>query len=241
MLTRRDLLKLGVSAGIAAALPGKAQRMGAGGGMGGGGMGGGGCNCSTQSPATPKFQIPLPMPPVLQPTSVTDPDTGITYDFYEVTERVARKQIIPGLSTTIWGYNGLFPGPTIVARKDRPVWLRVNNALPENTVVHLHGGHVPVEMDGHAMDYILPGSFHDYFYPNNQIASTIWYHDHTMDRTGAHVIKGLAGFYIIQDDFENSLPLPKGAQDVAFVIQDRLFNADGSFNYTLSNHSIMQG
>jgi FtsP/CotA-like multicopper oxidase with cupredoxin domain len=91
------------------------------------------------------------------------------------------------------------------------------------------------------MDYIQPGTFHDYLYPNNQIASTLWYHDHTMARTGAHVIMGLAGFYVLQDDVETALPLPKGVQDVAVVIQDRLFNPDGSFNYSLSNVSIMNG
>jgi spore coat protein A len=239
MFTRRDLLKFGVSAGIAAALPGavgNAQRMGGGGGGGGCMCGGGG---GTSSPPTPLFGVPLPSPPVLTPMTMSH--MGEDYDYYEITQKIGYKQIIPGLWTTVWGYDGLYPGPTIMAKQGKPVWLRVNNALPENTVVHLHGGHVPVEMDGHAMDYILPGSFHDYFYPNNQIASTIWYHDHTMDRTGAHVIKGLAGFYIIQDDFENSLPLPKGTQDVAFVIQDRLFNADGSFNYTLNNMSVMHG
>lgn len=238
MFTRRELLKFGVSAGVATALPAallKAQRMGG---------GGGGCVCGgggTSSPPTAAFQTPLPAPPVLKPVSKTDPATGITYDYYEMTQQIGYKQIIPGLWTTVWGFNGLYPGPTIVARKDVPVWLRVTNALSENTVVHLHGGHVPVEMDGHAMDYIIPGSFHDYLYPNNQIASTLWYHDHTMDRTGAHVIMGLAGFYVLQDDFEASLPLPKSAQDVAFVIQDRLFNADGSFNYSLNHMSIMNG
>ena len=204
----------------------------------GGGMGGG---MGSTSPATTPFQVPLPAPPILSPTRQTDPVTGATYDFYEVTQQIGYKQIIPGLTTAVWGYNGIFPGPTIVARTGVPVWLRVRNSLPEATVNHLHGGHVPVSMDGHAMDYIQPGTFHDYLYPNNQVASTLWYHDHTMDRTGAHVIKGLAGFYILQDDFEASLPLPKGAQDIAFVIQDRLFNADGSFNYSLSHMSIMNG
>jgi FtsP/CotA-like multicopper oxidase with cupredoxin domain len=116
-----------------------------------------------------------------------------------------------------------------------------NGNLPDPIVVHLHGGHVPVAMDGHAMDYIYPGQNKDYLYPNNQIASTIWYHDHCMDRTAAHVIMGLAAFYVLTDDYEAGLPLPKGAQDIAFVIQDRRFNPDGTFNYAPTNMEIMHG
>jgi FtsP/CotA-like multicopper oxidase with cupredoxin domain len=119
--------------------------------------------------------------------------------------------------------------------------LRVTNRLPENIVVHLHGGHVPVTEDGHAMDYILPGNSRTYLYPNNQPAATIWYHDHAMGITGPHVWKGLFAPYIVTDDFERSLPLPAGANDVPLIIQDRLFNVDGSFNYPTSTMGMQHG
>jgi spore coat protein A len=42
-------------------------------------------------------------------------------DFYELTQREGRVEIIPGLDTTVWGYDGIFPGPTIEARSGRLV------------------------------------------------------------------------------------------------------------------------
>jgi FtsP/CotA-like multicopper oxidase with cupredoxin domain len=35
--------------------------------------------------------------------------------------------------------------------------------------------------------------------------------------------------------------LPAGENDVPLVIQDRLFNSDGSLNYTLDDNSILRG
>ena len=96
--------------------------------------------------------------------------------------------------------------------------------------VHLHGGHTPPDSDGHPTDLIGPGASKTYVYPNNQVAATLWYHDHAIDVTGRHVYMGLAGLYLISDSLEDSLPLPKGDNDIALLIQDRLFNSDGSLN-----------
>ena len=73
------------------------------------------------------FSVPLPILPTLAPTS-----TDTTTDYYDVTMQVGQKEIIPGQLTTIWGYNGIFPGPTIVARRDRRVVVRQLNNLPES-------------------------------------------------------------------------------------------------------------
>src|SRR5690242_19156869 len=43
---------------------------------------------------------------------------------------------------------------------------------------------------------------------------------------------GLAGMYIVEDDLEASLDLPKGDFEVPLIIQDRSFNEDGSLRYT---------
>lgn len=196
----------------------------------------------TSSPPTTPFGVPLPVPQPLSLTGTIDPETGNSCDYYEIAAREAEQEFIPGLKTPIMGYNGSFPGPLIRAQSGRPVAIKVTNYLAaENTVVHLHGGHVPVAEDGHAMDYIYPGNSRTYHYPNNQIASTIWFHEHAMDVTATHVYKGMAGLYYITDPVEEALPLPKAPYDVPLVIQDRLFNADGSFNYTLTQHSLMYG
>lgn len=204
-------------------------------------MGGGGGMTSVTSPASTPFVRPLPIPAVLTPYPQIDPQTGVVTDCYDIETRQGFAEVLPGYVTPILGYDGTFPGPAIRARRGTPTLLRVHNALAENMVVHLHGGHIPVESDGHAMDYILPGAFREYAYPNNQNAATLWYHDHTMDLTGPHVWQGLAGLYILDDDVDAALPLPRHQYDVPLVIQDRAFNADGTFNYTLTNMSLRHG
>ena len=188
------------------------------------------------SPSVASFMRPLAIPPVLSPVSSDE-----TSDYYELTMQAAQIEIIPGTLTTIWGYNGLYPGPTIKARSGRRAVVRQINNLPESMSIHLHGGHTPPEFDGHPYDLIPPGTFKDYIYPNNQIPATLWYHDHAVDATGRHVYMGLAGFYIMSDDFEDGLSLPRDGNDVPLLIQDRLFNTDGSLSYPLNDDTLIEG
>ena len=190
---------------------------------------------SPRAPQAP-FQVPLPILPVLAPTS-SDPTT----DYYDLTMQVGQKEILLGTLTTIWGYNGLFPGPTIMARRGRAVVVRQLNNLQESMSVHLHGGHTPPDSDGLPYDLIGPGATKTYRYPNNQPAATLHYHDHAIDTTGRHVYMGLSAFYLLSDPAEDALGLPSGANDVAIVLQDRLFNLDGSLNYPLTDSTITSG
>ena len=182
------------------------------------------------------FTVPLPILPVLAPTS-----SDATTDYYDITMQVGTKGIIPGKLTTVWGYNGIYPGPTIKARTGRRTVVRQVNNLQESMSVHLHGGHTPPDSDGHPTDLVGPGSTKTYVYPNNQVAATLWFHDHAIDVTGRHVYMGLAAFYLLSDSVEDSLLLPKGDNDVALLIQDRLFNSDGSLNYPLTDNTITTG
>lgn len=198
------------------------------------------------------FTLPFKTPQVIQPTS----SVGTT-DYFDVRAYATTAEILPGVQTPIFSYNGTFPGPTFSVRKGRTAVVRTKNDLPVPIVTHLHGGKTPAESDGYPTDFILPtagwaaktgGSGHhaaagmamegttangnrDYTYPNAQRASTLWYHDHRMDFTGPQVWRGLAGFYIVRDDEEEALPLPKGARDLPVMIMDRAFNADGSLSY----------
>ena len=185
------------------------------------------------------FSRPLVLPPIAEPSIGTDG--------YRVTARVANTEIIPGLQTEIWGYDGSFPGPTIRARSGRGVTVDVVNELPVPTVVHLHGGRTPAASDGYPTDLILPAAAkadwtarhtgnptigrREYRYPLQQRASTLWYHDHTIDFTGPNVYRGLAGFFLVSDDEEDALPLPRGDRDLPLLVCDRSFAADGSLRY----------
>ena len=155
-----------------------------------------------------------------------------TEDRYELTIREGRAEIIPGELTPVYGYDGIYPGPTIRARKGRTTVVRVTNGLTFHQNIHLHGGLMPAASDGHPMQLIAPGGAFTYTYPNSQDAATLWYHDHAHGLSARTMFYGLAGFYIVEDDLERSLGLPSGDFDVPLVIQDRAFNEDGSLRYT---------
>lgn len=254
-LTRRDLLRRGLVGGAALLLPVGVASCGA----ISSGISSGGANTSTQGSAgsvlrsaaklPEPFTVPLPIPPVLSPAR-----QDATTDYYELTHKVARVEILPGLKTEIWGYNGIFPGPTIVSRRGRMTSVRHRNELAVPTVVHLHGGKTPPEHDGYPTDMILPvsgwegthgshGGTHsagekEYLYPLDQPAATLWYHDHRMDFTGPQVYKGLAGFHLVRDAAEEALGLPSGERDIPLMITDRSFAADGSFDYPALDPSL---
>ncbi len=183
------------------------------------------------------FGLPLPIAPVLTPTS-----TDATTDYYDITARTGTARVrASGSLTPIWGFNGSWPGPTLRATRGRRVVVRMSNALSEPITVHNHGHKVAASSDGHPTDYIQPGTMKTFEYPNDQNAATLWYHAHTMDITAPQVYKGLAGFYLITDSLEQSLNLPSGAYDVPLVIQDRVFNADNTLSYNVDSSSRREG
>jgi spore coat protein A, manganese oxidase len=213
--TRRDVLQRGMASfAMLCALPAVATRSATNRG-------------SVAAAAAEPFQAELQVPPTLVPVSTT-----ATEDMYEMTIREGRAEIIPGTLTPVYGYDGVYPGPTIRARKGRTTVVRQTNALPFNQNVHLHGGIVPAASDGHPMQLIAPGGSFTYRYPNGQDAATLWYHDHAHGLSARTMFYGLAGMYIVEDELEDSLDLPRGDFDVPLVIQDRAFNANGTLRYT---------
>lgn len=173
----------------------------------------------------------LPIPPVLAPVR-TEGNT----DFYALTQKrgVARpfpsNFAIPN-TTPVEGYDGTWPGPTLRVRRGRPVVVTQQNLLDHPVVVHNHGHRAEAASDGHPVDFIMPGGVKEFHYPNDQHAATFWLHDHTHNVTSLNVWNGLASFYIIDDDDWDRMNLPKGQYDVPLLLQDRLFNADGSLFY----------
>ena len=78
---------------------------------------------------------------------------------------------------------------------------------------------------------IRPGASKTYLYDlredgRPERAAFQWYHDHRLDRTAPNVWRGLAGMWIIDDRFEQSLPLPKGDRDIPLMIGDRSFDRE---------------
>ena len=131
-----------------------------------------------------------------------------------------------------------------------PSWIPVDTRLTPRTnevrtMTHLHGGFVAADSDGNPAvtpDGFGPGETQTVYYPNqvtDQPASLLWFHDHGLGATRLNVFAGLAAGYILRDDYDtggagNANGLPFGAYEVPLVIQDRMFNADGTFLYPTS-------
>jgi spore coat protein A len=237
MLNRRKMLRntaLGLSALAFPGLPLRAEDMD--------------MEPSGASPALTPFVDALRIPPVLTP--VMNGKTAL----YTVTMKAGFSKIHRDLpKTVIWGFDGLFPGPTIKATKGQPVVIRQINRLPTafsagmgdmplmNPAVHLHGTHSEEVDDGSPREAIPPGSYRDYHYPNRQRAMNLLFHDHSHGQTGLHVFYGMAGLYLIEDPEEQVLGLPSGEFDIPLLIQDRIFNTDGAFLYSLDSNTRETG
>ncbi len=160
--------------------------------------------------------------------------------------------------STIYGFNGTFPGPMINAEYGKPALVRFENHLGDPTdldrqdfgtkdysaLIHLHNGHTAPESDGNPHysmtrgpqhEGYTPGQFVDNLYLNwpagkddREKQSFFWFHDHRMDQTGSNVYKGLVGLYPIYD--------PKNGMDMGDEHQGlhlpgvRTNNDDGSFD-----------
>lgn len=176
------------------------------------------------------FKRSLEIPPTLLPVHQDQ-----TTDYYEMTLKQNWVEIFPNHKTEVWGYNGLTPGPTIRQRAGRQAVIRIINRLTQDTkgnplsvVTHLHGMASLPQYDGYAMDIVPPDHYKDYHYSNDHKAATLWYHDHSMDRTSRNVQMGLAGMYIIEDEAEVQQKLPQGEYDIPLILQTKRMNEDGT-------------
>jgi spore coat protein A len=122
------------------------------------------------------------------------------------------------------------------------------------TTTHLHGGFTPWISDGGPFSWFTPdgqygpsvqsaaGNLYqllnpglqpgqaEYYYPNDQSARLVWYHDHAHDLTRLNAYAGIASAYLIRDSFEanlRNLGLPDfvehGGREIPIIIQDKIF------------------
>jgi spore coat protein A len=126
------------------------------------------------------------------------------------------------------------------------------NQAQNRAAVHLHGGHVPWISDGGPFDWFAPDGTHglsflnnvlnpnagtnqaEYYYPLDQSARMMWYHDHAVGITRLNAYDGLATALLIRDDYENGLisqGLPnyveRGGFEIPLVFQDKIFVGPG--------------
>lgn len=185
--------------------------------------------------------------------SPEDPQVKVPY--YRIAMREMQVKLHRDLPpTTVWTYGDSFPGPVFDARSGEGLLVEWVNELPTKhflpidhtlhgaeadkpevrAVVHLHGGKTPPESDGYPEAGFVPGKSATCFYPNRQDAALLFYHDHAMGINRLNIYAGLQGLFLIRDDHEDSLNLPKGKYEVPLLICDRMLRTDGSLEYPTS-------
>jgi spore coat protein A, manganese oxidase len=162
------------------------------------------------------------------------------------------------------GQAGSF-GMAVVAQSGTPLMVKFTHNLPTTypdwlpvdtretplgnqvrLMTHLHGGFVAGDSDGNPAltpNGFGPGETQTVYYTNQQPqmpASLLWFHDHGLGTTRLNVLAGLAAAYIVRDEFDtgaepNPAGIPGGPYEVPLIIQDRLFNPDGTFLYPTSD------
>jgi bilirubin oxidase len=183
------------------------------------------------------FRNPLTIPPLAEPVR-----RGGQAVFDLVAEAGTTRLVSAG-ETNTWGINGSILGPTLrVSRGDRVV-VNVRNELAEATTLHWHGMHLPPKADGGPHQMIAPGAQRSSSWTVDQPAATLWYHPHPHGATEKHVYRGLGGMFIVDDEQEAALDLPRtyGIDDVPVIVQDKSFDEDGQFLETRRRDTGMLG
>lgn len=204
-----------------------------------------------------QFVDPLPIPEIAQPSerraSPTEPTVKLPY--YRMTMRQFESKVHRDLKPTrLWGFGNSSPGPTLETRSRQGLLVEWVNELPNNhflpidhsihgaevdkpevrTVIHLHGAKAPPQSDGYPESWYVPGKSAICHYPNGQDAALLWYHDHALGINRLNVFAGLLGLFIVRDEFEDALDLPRGKYEIPLAIYDRIFDLDGQLNYPVS-------
>jgi spore coat protein A, manganese oxidase len=208
--------------------------------------------------ALAQFVDPLPIPEIAMSgeyrPSPRDPLVKVPY--YRIAMRQFESKVHRDLKPTrFWGYGGASPGPTIETRSGQGLLVEWANELPSShlltidhsihgaeadkpdvrTVVHLHGGKTPPEGDGYPENWYAPGKSGTYYYPNRQDAAMLWYHDHALGINRLNVFAGLMGVFLVRDEAEDALGLPREKYEIPLVIYDRIFDLESQLNYPVSD------
>lgn len=199
----------------------------------------------------------LPLPSSMKSSGMRpDPDhPGKTIPYYRVAMEEIHQKVHRDLPPTrMWGFNGTSPGPIFETRSGQGLMIEWVNRLPTThflpidhtlhgaeldkpevrCVIHLHGGKTPPASDGYPEDWVVPGESLLYHYPNRQDAALLFYHDHTMGINRLNIYAGLEGLFVIRDDAEDALNLPKGKYEIPLMLYDRFLRSDGQIEYPVS-------
>jgi FtsP/CotA-like multicopper oxidase with cupredoxin domain len=135
-------------------------------------------------------------------------------EFHLVAEPV-RRQMAPGMTAHLWGYNGQSPGPTIECVEGDKLRIFVTNKLPEHTTIHWHGVLLPNGMDGVGgltQPQIPVGKTYVYEFEMKH-SGTFMYHPHADEMV--QMAMGMMGFIVVHPKNPGSLRVDR---DFVFLI-----------------------
>jgi len=201
-----------------------------------------------------RFVDALPIPEVVKASGSRPDPTKPTQrlPFHRLEMRELEVQVHRDVKPTrCWSYGTGVPGPTFETRSGQGLLVEWVNSLPNRhlfpvdhsicgaganvpevrTVPHVHGARVPARSDGYPENWFTRGKSALYHYPNQQEATTLWYHDHAMGIERLNQYAGLFGAFLVRDETEAALGLPSGPYDIPLFIFDRLFDAAGQLQY----------
>ena len=141
---------------------------------------------------------------------------GGVKEFHLVAEPVVR-EVAPGFSINMWGYNGQSPGPTIEVVEGDRLRIFVTNRLPEHTTVHWHGQRLPSGMDGVGgltQPHIAPGKTFVYEFTARR-PGTFMYHPHADEMV--QMAMGMMGLWITHPKVPNPL-IAEVQRDYAWLL-----------------------
>ncbi|MFY9719383.1 MAG: multicopper oxidase domain-containing protein, partial [Candidatus Cybelea sp.] len=122
---------------------------------------------------------------------------GRTKTFHLV-ERAAPWTLRPGLTVIANTYNGVVPGPVLLAQQGDTIVINYTNDGPIPDSIHLHGVHdIPVEMDGVGgiSQPLVPHGGHFVYHFVADAPGTFIYHSHDNE---AMLDSGLYGAIVVQ-------------------------------------------
>ena len=210
-MKRRDFLELAGLGGLAMALP-RASRA---------------ATTPNIDPRSPEgFGAPL-----LVPTAGADlfgiVDAGTPLD---ITALPVTASLISGTQQNLLAYrvsDGRMTSvnPLLRARPGTPVRALLRNRLDQSTIIHWHGFVVDSRNDGIPQETIAPGATYAYDFAVKNRGGTYWYHPHPMVGTSEQAYRGMASFFLVEDDddlrLRAALGLELGVNEIPVVIQDK--------------------
>ena len=143
--------------------------------------------------------------------------------YYELTASEFEWALSDTKTITAWGFNKTLPGPVLKANKGDRLVVKIQNELPEPTLIHWHGIRLSSSMDGtdDVQKPIPPGESFVYQMEVPD-AGTFWYHSHYNETT--QMEKGLYGALIVEEESDILVD-----NDRVLLLDDMKLDRDLSF------------